>query len=145
MNPPSGRLGAWPRAGLVILAAGAVGALFTARLLRPDPRGFGTHTQLGLAACSFRELTGKPCPSCGMTTAFAWAVRGRFDEAWRANPAGSVLAPSLMVIIPWLLAVSISGRPWPFRTTEGPLVGVVLAGVALALLSWAVRLFWLFL
>lgn len=114
-----------------------------ARCLSPDRRGFGTHTQLGLGDCSFLVLMKKPCPSCGMTTAFAWSVRGRPEMAWRANPAGSILAPACVVILPWLLAVAISGRPRPFRTVDGPLVGVVLVGVAMSLASWAVRLLWL--
>lgn len=144
MVRPSVRLGRRPRWVMAILAAGLATVLVTARVLTPDPRGFGTHTQLGLGVCAFRELSGKPCPACGMTTAFAWSVRGRLDLAARANPAGGVLALVGLVMIPWLLAVAISGRPWPFRTVEGPLVGVVLAGVALALASWAVRLLWLF-
>lgn len=143
MTRSSGRLGRRPRAAFAVLAAGVLGVLATARVLKPDPRGFGTHAQLGLGECAFRGLTGWPCPSCGMTTAFSWAVRGRLDMAWRANPAGSVIVPCLVFIVPWSLAASITGRTWPFRTAEGPLVGGVLAGVALALASWVVRLLWL--
>lgn len=125
---------------LAALAMGLVGVLVTARLLRPDPRGFGTHTQLGLGACAFREMTGKPCPACGMTTAFAWTARGRPDRAWEANPAGSVIAPFCLLMVPWLLAASISGRSRPFRSADGPIVFAVLFGVALALTSWGVRM-----
>lgn len=131
------------RHALGLLALGLAGVLATACILRPDPRGFGTHSQLGLGECSFRKLSGKPCPACGMTTAFAWSVRGRVDRAWRANPAGSVIAPMVLILIPWLASTSITGRPWPFRTADVPLVGVVLLGVALALANWAVRLLWL--
>ena len=38
------------RSLLVVAAAGLAGLLVLARTLEPDPRGFGTHTQLGLAA-----------------------------------------------------------------------------------------------
>src|SRR3954447_16098360 len=38
--------------------------------LRPDPRGMGTHQQLGLPPCTFYLYTDVPCPSCGMTTSF---------------------------------------------------------------------------
>lgn len=128
------------RSVLAILALGLVVVLITARVLRPDPRGFGTHMQLGLGPCGFREITGKPCPACGMTTAFSWTVRARLVEGWRANPAGVVIASVCFAMIPWLITASISGRTWPFRSAEGPLVGVVLAGVALALVLWAARL-----
>ena len=111
-----------------------------ARRLEPDPKGYGTHTQLGLRPCVFRATTGHPCPSCGMTTSFAWFARGEPALSWRANPAGSVLAPTCLVAIPWLLAASARGRPWPFRTAESPLICLAVAVVALAVLSWTVRM-----
>ena len=111
-----------------------------ARWLKPDPRGFGTHTQLGLAPCAFAFLTGHPCPTCGMTTSFAWFVRGRLDRSWGANPAGILLAPTCVVLIPWLVAGAIMGRPIGFRTLEQPMVGLAVIIVALSLFFWTVRL-----
>ncbi len=35
--------------------------------------------------------TGLPCPTCGMTTAFANTVRGRFWAAFLAQPTGLIL------------------------------------------------------
>lgn len=138
---PVPRPGRWARCVLAILAVGLLGVLATARVLEPDARGFGTHTQLGLGECAFRELTGKPCPACGMTTAFAFSVRGRWVEAWRANPAGALIAPFLAVaLLPWLVVTSITGRTRPFRSADEPLVASVLIGVALALASWGVAL-----
>ena len=79
----------WRMRGLLLVAAaGFAGLLGLAKTLVPDPRGFGTHVQLGLRPCSFATMTGRLCPTCGMTTAFAWFVRGRVDRSWRANPAG---------------------------------------------------------
>ena len=103
---------------MIVLALGLAGVLGTARLLEPDPRGFGTHTQLGLAPCAFARITGRPCPTCGMTTAFAWFV----------------------ALIPWLLAGAAWGRPLGSRSLERPLTGLVVAIVALSLLSWTIRL-----
>ncbi len=58
-----------------IVSAGLVGStggvLLLAAWLRPDPRGFGTDTQLGLGTCTFLSLTGYPCPMCGATTTFS--------------------------------------------------------------------------
>ena len=42
-------------------------------------------------------------------------ARGRLDRSWRANPAGSLLAPTCVVLIPWLLAGAARGRPIGFR------------------------------
>ncbi|MBV8611721.1 MAG: DUF2752 domain-containing protein [Singulisphaera sp.] len=131
----------WPtRRALVLAALGLVGVLGVARQLEPDPRGFGTHTQLGLAPCAFAVVTGHPCPTCGMTTSFAWFARGRFDRSWRANPAGSVLALTCVALVPWLLAGAARGRPPGFRSLDRPLIGLVVATVALSLVSWTLRL-----
>ena len=73
-----------------MLAAGSL--LGVAAWLEPDSGGIGTHRQLGFSGCSLPMLTGYPCPSCGMTTAFAHAVRGQFLSAFVAQPAGLCLA-----------------------------------------------------
>ena len=134
-------LGRYTRLALFVSAAGIVGVLATARALRPDPRGFGTHKQLGLPPCGFLGATGVPCPSCGMTTAFAWTTRGRLDRACRSNAAGALLTLSLAVSVPWLLHCGISGRPrWGARSVEGPLIVVIVAAVGTGLAVWTVRL-----
>lgn len=60
--------------------------------LTPDPSGVGTHLQLGIRACSTLALTGYPCPTCGMTTAFTLAAHGRIFSAFATQPAGAFLA-----------------------------------------------------
>jgi len=143
MNPqggPTDRLGWASRVLLAALAITLVAVLVVARRVEPDPRGYGTHERLGLWPCAFRATTGHPCPSCGMTTSFAWFARGEPAHSWRANPAGSVLAPTCLVLFPWLLAASARGRPWPFRSLESPLVSLAVAAVALTILSWTVRM-----
>src|SRR3954447_18121509 len=110
MNPhcveqgPQVRLGRSTRWAMVRGAIGLAAVLGVARCLEPDPRGYGTHTQLGLYPCMFAQVTGSPCPSCGMMTSFAWFVRGRFDRSWQATAAESLLAPACAALIPWLLA-----------------------------------------
>ena len=59
--------------------------------LKPDPKGYGTHTQLYLAPCGFQFLTGLPCPTCGMTTCFAHAIRLEFRDAFMVQPFGLLL------------------------------------------------------
>jgi hypothetical protein len=143
MSEPDGTDGRLSRSTRALLAAFALGLaviLVVARGLEPDPRGFGTHTQLGLWPCGFKATTGRPCPTCGMTTSFAWSARLEPARAWRANPAGSLLAPTALVMIPWLLLVSALAKPWPFRDLERPLVGLSVAVVALTLISWTVRM-----
>ncbi len=75
-----------------------------------------------------------------MTTSFAWFTRLEPARSWRANPAGSLLAPTCLALIPWLLLASARGRPAPFRSLEQPLVVLAVAVVALTLISWTVRM-----
>ena len=56
----------------------------------PDPRGFGTHEQLGGGPCGFREWLGRPCPTCGVTTSVSHLVRGDVASSWSAQPLGIV-------------------------------------------------------
>lgn len=78
-------------AALVIFACGAT-TLAVAAWLRPDPRGMGTHQQLGAGPCGMLVVTGYPCPTCGMTTAFSYLMHGAPLRSFLAQPAGFVLA-----------------------------------------------------
>ena len=135
------RLQAFTRWGMVLAALGLVLVLLVGALkLEPNPKGHGTHMQLGLPPCNFYWVTGVRCPSCGMTTAFAWVVRGRLDNALYANPAGVLLAVTSFVLIPWLILSAAMGRVIGFRSLEAPLIGLVVTVVTVSLLSWMVRL-----
>jgi Protein of unknown function (DUF2752) len=133
------RLGAKTRGGMVALAAFLASLLAVARGLEPDPKGYGTHTRLGLPPCHFAAVTGTPCPSCGMTTAYAWFVRGRLGRSLASNPAGTFLAAASLVVVPWLLVCATLARTPGFRSPEQPLMGLVVAVVALSVVSWTVR------
>lgn len=136
-RPRLSRLGRW---GLTLAAIGLAAVLATARWLEPDPRGFGTHQQLGLPPCGLLLQTGMPCPTCGMTTSFAWMVRGRIDRAWQANPAGCWIAPLCGVVAIWMLVGVICGRPVGSRTFAMPLTLIFVASAGLCLLAWSIRM-----
>lgn len=76
--------------GLAIAAPAWV-VLGMAGSVTPDPRGFGTHTALGLGKCLMLEVTGYPCPMCGMTTTFALMAHLRPFDALLNQPFGPVL------------------------------------------------------
>jgi len=76
----------------LVLVVSTSAILAMAMALDPDPAGTGTHRQLGLPPCGVLVATGLPCATCGMTTAFAWAVRGRLLTALIVQPAGALLA-----------------------------------------------------
>jgi hypothetical protein len=83
------------RAVYLAFALSALTILAVAANLTPSASGLGTHTQLGLPACGFLSRTGWPCPSCGLTTSFALAARGRFGDAAFVQPFGFCLFVAL--------------------------------------------------
>ncbi|MBM3757402.1 MAG: DUF2752 domain-containing protein [Acidobacteria bacterium] len=92
-------------ARVVYLAFGlaSLTVLSVATGLTPSAARLGTHTQLGLPACGFLSRTGWPCPSCGLTTSFALAIRGRFADAAFVQPFGFLLFCALLAAIPFFL------------------------------------------
>jgi hypothetical protein len=122
------------------LALGCMAVLLVAAMLEPDARGYGTHAQLGLPPCGFLLFTGAPCPGCGLTTAFAHAIRGNFALALDANPFGLLLFAAVSACVP--LGVLAAWRRWSVdsvlqRFAIGRLaLGVAGCGVAV----WVVRL-----
>ena len=81
---------------VVLAAVAAVGFL-----TEPDPRGFGTHEQLGFSACAFREWLGAPCPTCGVTTSVSHLAHGDLLASLRTQPLGLVITLAAMVAGPW--------------------------------------------
>ena len=121
---------------LVVLAA-ALAPLLIAAGLDADPRGMGTHTQLGLAPCGFEVATGLPCATCGMTTAFANAAGGHLIAAFAGQPAGALLALAcamVALVAGWSLWRGVSLAPLG-RAVWRPSVVVTLIAVVLG--SWA--------
>ena len=105
----------WPRAswrqravqGLLALAAWTLVAV--AGGLDPAAVGLGTHEQLGMKPCAFHQLTGRPCPGCGLTTAFANMGHGRVVEALIAQPFGAALFVLVLVMAVGLTAMAVAG------------------------------------
>ncbi len=126
--------------GVVI---GLVGVFAIAIKLDPyqddgSPLVMATHQQLGLPPCTFLEVTGVPCPACGMTTSFALLVRGDVMNSLRANWVGTLLAGFCLVVIPWGIYAVVRGRSLFVRSLEKALIGVVVTVLVLAMLRWGI-------
>src|SRR5262249_50746612 len=96
------------RGALVGVVLGIVAVFVVAASLNPyggegRPRQMATPQRLGLPPCTFYDVTGLPCPSCGMTTSFAFLVRGDVKNSLRANWVGTLLAAFCVAFIPWAL------------------------------------------
>lgn len=132
------------RAALIAVAVALAGVFAAALRIHPydedgNPRTMSTHTQLGMPPCNFVALTGKPCPSCGMTTSFALLVRGDVVASMRANWVGSVICVLWAATLVWAAASGVWGRPLFVPPGRGELIFTVIAGAALVLMlaRWA--------
>lgn len=97
------------RLAALVTALACLAVLIAARWIEPSAAGHGTHTQLGLQPCLWAAYFDKPCPTCGMTTAFAHAVRAQLPAAFHTQPFGALLALTLGVVF-WVAAyVALTG------------------------------------
>jgi hypothetical protein len=134
----------WVRGGLLVVVAGLVAVFTIAVLLNPykengEPRlEGGTHQTwpLNLPECTFKTMTGCPCPSCGMTTSFSLLMHGDPIASLRANWVGTGLAVFCLALIPWSLASVILKRPLFITSIDKALAVAVVAFLVLMLLRW---------
>ncbi len=133
----------WVRSVLICMALGLVAVFTTAVLLNPydetgAPRRMETHLQLGLPPCTFRLVTGVPCPSCGMTTSFSLLMHGDVVNSLRANAVGTLLALFCLALIPWSVASALLRRYFFVAALDRALMWVVLVFVVLLLTRWSI-------
>ncbi len=145
---PLGRLVVWHR--LESPVVGRLYALVFATILTavlavgvwvsPSRNHLGTHRQLGLPPCSFVAISGYPCPTCGMTTAYACLVRGRLIDAVRASLFGSLLAAGTVLAALACLICAASGRYPSLNWYRVNAVNLVYLGALLLVVSWGVKI-----
>ncbi len=106
------------------VALGSTTLLGLAAWLEPASAGLGTHSQLNLPPCGWILTMDLPCPTCGMTTAFATAADGNLVGAFVAQPMGATLAIGTAMALfvgAWTAATGsrvarLFGRLWTRRT-----------------------------
>ncbi len=124
----------------IVIAAVCFGVLGFAATLHPRAEGLGTHTQFGLPTCGFLMQTGYPCPTCGMTTAFAHLVRGHPLRSFLDQPTGFVLGVATAIVGVVALAAAVSGRAvWVNWYRVNP-VRMVWGFLILFFASWAFKI-----
>ena len=134
MRPAKARL----MAGLVAFCALALLAL--AAWLKPPTAGYGAHEQLGMLPCGMMATFGIPCPTCGMTTAFAHFSQGDFLASIHTQPAGFILA--LVVAATAMIAGYglIVGRIWTINWYRVRPAWPVIVLALLLLTSWGYKI-----
>ena len=93
------------------VGVGAALILGVAAWLSPSTDGIGTHRQLGLPQCGWIVAADLPCPTCGMTTAFSYTVRGKFISAFTTQPFGVFLAIGVTFMGLLAFTIALTGRP----------------------------------
>ncbi|QQS45370.1 MAG: DUF2752 domain-containing protein [Acidobacteriota bacterium] len=124
----------------LLVACGSIAAIVTGRFLTPSATGVGTHEQLGLPACPTLQLTGFPCPSCGLTTSFALAARLDFNSALLVQPFGLaafILAIALIPVSFYLMLRRIPVNDLIFSRGSNPILYLLLA---LYLAGWMYKI-----
>jgi hypothetical protein len=143
-DPPL-RFRMWVRIALVFIALFLTSGFSLAIYLNPykedgNARRMETHRQLGLPECTFKEKTGMPCPSCGMTSSFSLFIRGDLWNSLKANWVGTLLATFCLLLIPWCIASVYLGRPVLIRSFELPISISIVALLTLLLVRWGIVL-----
>ena len=124
----------------LMFAAIGVAVLLAAGWMTPNRNHLGTHRQLGLPPCAFVAVTGFPCPTCGMTTSFAFVVRGRLFEAAKSSLFGSFLAIGTVVLTAAALVCSIIGQYPNLNWYRVDAVKLVYFGALVLVASWGLKI-----
>jgi hypothetical protein len=120
--------------GLLLLLGLAIVAVLV--VVDPDPRGLGTHEQLGMKPCTWPQTSGGPCPTCGVTTAAALLVHLRPLAAFRTQPFGALLTLAGIVLLVCGFRHLWRGESLFARVASWPWGRIALAAIATLLASW---------
>ena len=128
------------RVAAVIIAIAAGGILGVGYYLHPSEQGHGTHTQLGLAPCTWMTRFNLPCATCGMTTSVSYAVHGQLLTSLRTQPAGTLFAvatAAALILSTWVAWTGAAVGPLLRPMTR---LSFVLTIVAVVLLAWGYKI-----
>lgn len=104
---------------------------------------FAPYADESWIICPFRRTTGIPCPSCGMTRAIGWLLRGEVSRSLHYHPLGGVVFGGLAG--GWIYGIGVVFRGWRLLSRQGLFVGLILTGILVGgvwifrLVGWASR------
>ena len=91
---------------------------------------------LPIDLCAFKNFTGWPCPTCGLTRAVCHALRGDWAMSLDYHPAGILVAAGLVAWMLWSAAEAIGGRALGENLRGRMSASLVTASAALSVVSW---------
>jgi len=135
----------WPQAELgerilqVAVAGVCAAALVLGVILTPSRMGTGTHTVFGLPPCGMLLMTGRPCPTCGVTTSYVLAAHGRFYDSLVNQPFGLAVFLGVVAGLVGAIGSLATGRSWWPLARPSIVISAASAMLALLLASWAYK------
>ena len=99
----------------------------------------GSHVALGLPPCGFLLWFELPCPTCGLTTAFAHLARLQLTASLRAHPLGVPLFAAAVGAVPLGLRGALRGDRLSDFVERYQLDRVALGLVIALLATWGAR------
>ena len=96
-----------------------------------------------LGYCGFKERTGLPCPTCGMTTATLAFAQGKIGQAFYIQPACALLCSLAVVAAIIAFIITVFGIYFDFIGrffVQVQLRYLILALLAITAAGWAVTL-----
>ena len=135
-----GPVPAWLDRTAALVVAG-VATTTTVSLLRvhPDPRGIGTHDQLGMDPCGWPLHYGFPCPTCGCTTAACLLLHGRPIDAFVAQPFGALVTIAGVLLGLHALRCLVQRRSFVDLLVRLPVWRILGVAFVLLLLAWGYK------
>ena len=135
------RIGWLGRALAATIGLSCLAVLILAAWLQPSRTGLATHTTMGFEECQFLKRTNLPCPSCGMTTSFAWYARGNVIASFYVQPMGFVLAVLASATVWAALYIAITGKPAHRLVRLIPSRYYLLPILTFAVIAWGWKMF----
>jgi len=93
----------------------------------------------GSTLCLLRQLTGLPCPTCGLTRAFCSISHGGFAEAVAFHPMGPLVYAIFLALLVRSAGIALTGRMWLVGLARVLIISLPILAVA-TLVIWVVRL-----
>jgi hypothetical protein len=96
-----------------------------------------------LGYCGFKQRTGLPCPTCGMTTATLAFAQGRIFDAFYIQPACGLLCCIMVLAAIMAFIIAVFGVYFRFIERffrEVKLRYIILALIIIIVAGWAVTL-----
>lgn len=118
-----------------LVAMATLALLLTALYVQPAPDETGNQRQLDLPQCAWSQRH-QACPTCGMTRAFAYTVRGKLPTAFYLQPAGTLAALLCFLITGYSFYVALFARRLDLFVLCFHWRAITLILTAIVLLSW---------